>query len=594
MPATPSPVTPAVLQFKAGGLPGLWVNRQRFTVCETGFGLGHNFLALWKAWRDDPRRCRRLHYVCFVPDPLSACHLIRYFQEEYTGTERDLGAALAAAWPVPVPGVHRLHFEGGALDLTLFFGEVESMARQLDACVDAFILGRLDSPEGQPVCSRAVLGQLVRVAGPQACLIAEGSSPGLHRALQDQGFLVHEPAASDRRASFTVAQLRPGLGNRAMPCLPEQAVVVGAGIAGASTARALAERGCRVQVFDPALAQGPGAAHRGHWAAAVSPMFNRTDDPRARLSRAAVLRAWQQWQGLDEPARPLVCGTFYPAFSHDDARTRQDAIRSQHLPAEWVRWLQPDQAGSLVGGQWRYGGVWLPYGQRINPARVVAALLNHPNIACVAQAVAALRPAAQERWHAHGTGGNVLASAATVVLCNATGVLPLLETALPGASYPRLQALSAVAGEVYFVDADVWSGPRAVVAGHGYALPANDAVVVVGSTYRRGVSDITLSDSGRLQVMEKMRILLGDQVVTKAWSEPVRQNRPNGWAGWRASVSDRFPVVGELAGSGVWVNACHASRGFSWGALAADVLAAQMFGEPVPLERELRLKMLPR
>jgi hypothetical protein len=36
----------------------------RLTILETGFGFfGLNFLATWRAWRDDAQRCERLHFV---------------------------------------------------------------------------------------------------------------------------------------------------------------------------------------------------------------------------------------------------------------------------------------------------------------------------------------------------------------------------------------------------------------------------------------------------------------------------------------------------------------------------------------------------
>ncbi|HSX92881.1 MAG TPA: oxidoreductase, partial [Hydrogenophaga sp.] len=45
------------------GLPVRWAGREHFTVLETGFGLGNNFLATWDAWRTDPRRCARLTFL---------------------------------------------------------------------------------------------------------------------------------------------------------------------------------------------------------------------------------------------------------------------------------------------------------------------------------------------------------------------------------------------------------------------------------------------------------------------------------------------------------------------------------------------------
>ncbi len=37
-------------------LPARWRSARAFTVLETGFGLGTNFLATWAAWRADPSR----------------------------------------------------------------------------------------------------------------------------------------------------------------------------------------------------------------------------------------------------------------------------------------------------------------------------------------------------------------------------------------------------------------------------------------------------------------------------------------------------------------------------------------------------------
>ena len=46
--------------FLAGnGLPERWAHRERFVILETGFGMGLNFLITWRAWKDDPARCRR-------------------------------------------------------------------------------------------------------------------------------------------------------------------------------------------------------------------------------------------------------------------------------------------------------------------------------------------------------------------------------------------------------------------------------------------------------------------------------------------------------------------------------------------------------
>src|SRR5512137_591864 len=84
--------------FLAGnGLPARWRGRRAFTILETGFGLGLNFLATWQAWRDDPERCERLHYVAIEGHPVDRAVL-----ERCNGRYAELASCLAglgAAWP---------------------------------------------------------------------------------------------------------------------------------------------------------------------------------------------------------------------------------------------------------------------------------------------------------------------------------------------------------------------------------------------------------------------------------------------------------------------------------------------------------------
>src|ERR1051325_9749348 len=55
--------------FLAGNsLPQRWQGRERFTILETGFGLGLNFLATWQAFRGQRGR---LHFVSIEKHPFS-------------------------------------------------------------------------------------------------------------------------------------------------------------------------------------------------------------------------------------------------------------------------------------------------------------------------------------------------------------------------------------------------------------------------------------------------------------------------------------------------------------------------------------------
>src|SRR5438034_6086061 len=93
------------------GVPAAWAGRTQWRILETGFGLGLNFLAAWRAWKDDPRRPRLLHFVSIEAWPVAAADLLRSAKPH--PELESLAQALAAQWFGLLPGIHRLAFEEG-------------------------------------------------------------------------------------------------------------------------------------------------------------------------------------------------------------------------------------------------------------------------------------------------------------------------------------------------------------------------------------------------------------------------------------------------------------------------------------------------
>src|SRR3569832_1943216 len=68
----------ALLVFLGGcSLPGAWAGARQWRIFETGFGLGLNFLAAWRAWKDDAARPRMLHYANVEAWPVAAEDIVR-------------------------------------------------------------------------------------------------------------------------------------------------------------------------------------------------------------------------------------------------------------------------------------------------------------------------------------------------------------------------------------------------------------------------------------------------------------------------------------------------------------------------------------
>ena len=59
-----------------------------------------------------------------------------------------------------------------------------------------------------------------------------------------------------------------------------------------------------------------------------------------------------------------------------------------------------------------------------------------------------------------------------------------------------------------------------------------------------------------------------------------------GRVAFRSVTPDRLPVIGAL-GANVYGAFAYGSRGLVWAAIAAELLASQLEGEPLPLEGKL-------
>jgi tRNA 5-methylaminomethyl-2-thiouridine biosynthesis bifunctional protein len=575
-------------------LPARWAGARVFTILETGFGLGLNFLATWQAWRADPARPERLHFVSIEKHPFTREGLAT-LHARYPELA-PLPAELQADWPLPLPGLHRLHFENGRVTLTLAFGDATDELAELRLAADAIYLDGFAPDRNPEMWTPAVMKALARLARPGATVATYTAARGVRDALAAAGFAPELRAGFGRKREMLAARLasRAPL-RRGAPPLPQwserRAIVIGAGLAGAGVAERLVAHGWAVEMVERHA--GPAMEASGMAAGIIHPQLARDDSGLARLTRAGFLYATRRWRALEASGHRFAwtrCGVLQLARDAREARRMADAARALGDPAGYAQFLPREAAARRAKIAVEHGGLWFPEGSWVRPAELVAALLDCARPLLTPHFGRAVDALVREgaRWSARAPDGSVIATAPVVVLASAHDATRLV---------PHGAVLKRVRGQLTCLPPGSIEPPGAVVAGAGHLIPAADGSAVVGSTYDFEDDNPEPSVEGHAGNLERLESLLPG---TAARLDP---DRLEGTVGFRCVTTDRLPLIGALPDveaaraasrlpdaprlDGLYGAFGYASRGLTWAALAGEVVASAVEGEPLPLEGDL-------
>jgi tRNA 5-methylaminomethyl-2-thiouridine biosynthesis bifunctional protein len=549
------------------GLPGRWRGRTSFTIVETGFGLGLNFLATCAALLEDARAPARLHYVSVEKHPFSKRDLAQALARQAEGS--PVARELLAQWPLALPGFHRLHLARGRIALTLLFGEADTLLPLLEARADGFYLDGFAPEKNPPMWSGAIAHQLARLAAPGATLSTWTVAGAVRRVFSEAGFALHKCPGFGRKREM-LAGSYPG--NAPAPVAPDRRVaVVGAGLAGTACAERLASRGWDVTLIERRSAPAPEAS--GNPVGLVRPALHREDTAIARLARGALGYALRHLaahaEGRALPWRPS--GVLQLARDAKQMERFEEIARAGAFPPEYARCVDAAEAARIAGRATRGPGWSMPSAAWASPAALCAAQSERAGIHRVFSTEVLGLTRKGELWRIEGARG-ALAEAPHVVLANAMQANALL----PGASLP----LTTVRGQVSF--APPGRKLEVPVSGDGFVAPMEGGGCAFGATFQIGDAETEPRAADHAANLARAESLL------PGFGAGLDSARLAGRVAFRATTPDRLPAYGRLPRySGLYAALGLGASGLLWAPLGAELLASQLEGEPWPLERDL-------
>jgi tRNA 5-methylaminomethyl-2-thiouridine biosynthesis bifunctional protein len=340
-------------------------------------------------------------------------------------------------------------------------------------------------------------------------------------------------------------------------------------------------------VLDAHAAPAGGAS--GLPAGLLVPHVSPDNSLLSRLSRSGVRATLQQAQAL------LKHGLDWQASGVLERRLDG----SSGLPADWPEagrdWSQPASATQLQNmGSGPETACWHLRAGWVKPASLVNALLAQPGISWRGnvEVTRMEREPGSGLWQLYGSQGELLAQTNLVVLAAAYACGKLLQRPLP---------LQAIRGQLSWglqptaqstAGAAARSFPDFPVNGHGSFLsgvPTDEGLVwLAGAGFTRDRNDSRIEPQDQLDNLARLQVLLPG--VAAQLAADFQKATVRAWAGVRCASPDRLPLVGPVdpaQQAGLWINSAMGSRGLSFAVLCAELLAARLHHEPLPLDTRM-------
>ena len=602
----------------------------RFTIIETGFGTGLNFLLAWQLWQSVAPPNWQLHYISVEKHPLHPQDLKRAHAS--WPELQHLASILQHNYPPLLPGQHRRMLNSAQVCLDLLFDDalaclpalLDSPSRRSPRSqnspqdrtpyADAWFLDGFSPASNPDMWHDTLFACMGALSKPETTFATFTSAGFVKRGLQAQGFQIEKVTGYGRKREM----LRGTFSNQAAVDAPlplnvavpwhrpaaqspvASAIVIGAGLAGCSTARALAERGVQVTIIErDAPASGASGNPQGVLYTKLSPAPG--DLNQFALTSFLFALPYYREQLKNGAIQGDLCGVLQLANSSKDA-AQFEQLKHFLSDQDWLQFATDDELSTLSGIPLAGCGYFYPNAGWLSPPSICAADIDHPNIRVIShcEAISLLNtPEQNQQWQVQDQHGQIIAAADAIVIANSNDALQFPQT--------QYLPLKPIRGQLSYInESDLTQTPRCVICHEGYLAPAIDGTLCIGASFTLRDSDTTVQQGDHDWNLSQLNALspglLKDGVVPSG-----------GRASLRCSSSDYLPIVGAVPIAAdfakhyaplgkdarrvidtpasnypnVYINVGHGSRGLTSTPLCAELIASYICGEIRPLPRHL-------
>ncbi len=590
--------------FKNNNLPERWQARGEFVIAELGFGSGLNCLLTIREWLkhcSERGQNKTLHYIAIEKHPLSAeviIELISRYPEL-----KQLCDELLASYPPAVETTHRRSLFNNRVILHYKFMDVSDALQNEKLKVDAWYLDGFSPAKNPAMWSAELFANIAKNSSSGATCSTYTAAGFVRRNLQAAGFDVSKVSGHGNKREMLVAVLtgrepaalrfkdKPWFESPAEnTATSKNATIIGAGIAGLSLAYALVQRGWSVSIIDK---DGDSIKESSsNPAPIVYPRLSINNDIDTEFFITAYCYALHVFKSLQSKSHQRFWFDDGLLQRIDEKRIRQ-IINKFQLNEKFVSVV--DDASYAKEGQitvnYNSAGVVLPEilcrvlkdecGNKLNIIK--ARITNIEN--------------EDGKWQCISRS-RLINESEILVIANGVAINDLgLSMKFP---------VETIRGQVVELNETQTSRQiKKTLNAEVHITPAINSKHYLGATYTRNCDELAICQNNNSELLESLDKIYPGVFKAGDYSDA--------WVGFRTMSKDRVPIVGAVPDEkyfakeyadichgnttktyqsaayqrGLYVSAAHGSRGFTSSFISAEIIAAQLTGEPSPVNKKI-------
>ncbi|CAG9296922.1 bifunctional tRNA (5-methylaminomethyl-2-thiouridine)(34)-methyltransferase MnmD/FAD-dependent 5-carboxymethylaminomethyl-2-thiouridine(34) oxidoreductase MnmC [Celerinatantimonas diazotrophica] len=535
-------------------LPQRWYNASfnHFTIAESGFGSGLNFLATWYLFEQLPEehRPKQINFISFEKFPLEKRDIEQTLA--HWGELKPYAEQLIAHYPtILTQGCQRLVFANGRINLDLWFGDIHESLQQIptssSGLVDCWYLDGFAPSKNPDMWTQALFDQMASLSRNQATVATFTAAGFVRRGLIDAGFRIEKAPGFGRKREMLHGQIERQSTYSSIP--PwfyrhraeqiDEVAIIGAGLAGASLSYALTKRGIKHHIYESENAAATAAS--GNRQGAIYPLLNAEQSTLSEFFISAFTYLNQIIQRLRAKGHYIAseqCGVLHLGYNEKSAKKLAKTAQAQ-WPEALIKPISAEQASNIAGLPLEHAGLFYPQGLWATPADVVQAMLyeavssGYGNVH-YQHLLTHWQPLADGKIELHFANQSSK-KVSQLVVCNGYQI-----TQIP--AFEKLP-ITPVRGQVtHLKSTEPLNNLQTVLCYDGYLTPAHHQIHCIGATYQRLQVERQLANEDSRQNLQALQ-----DCIDQSWTHQIAIDESLGRAAVRATVRDHLPLMGPVA-----------------------------------------------